>query len=102
PGVPLYTSRDLVHWAPVGHALTRRGQLDLRGVPSSGGVYAPTPRPHEGTFFLVTTLVGRGNLVVTAPSPRGPWSDPVWLDENGIDPSPPFPHGPVFYTRTGR
>ena len=102
PGVPLYTSRDLVHWTPVGHALTRRSQLDLRGVPSSGGVYAPTLRHHEGTFFLVTTLVGRGNFVVTAPSPRGPWSDPVWLDEDGIDPSLAFLDGRVFYTRNGR
>ena len=101
PGVPLYTSRDLVHWTPVGHALTRRSQLDLRGVPSSGGVYAPTLRHHDGTFFLVTTLVGRGNFVVTAPSPRGPWSDPIWLDEDGIDPSLAFLDGRVFYTRNG-
>ena len=102
PGVPLYTSRDLVHWTPVGHALTRRSQLDLRGVPSSGGVYAPTLRHHEGTFFLVTTLVGRGNFVVTARDPRGPWSDPIWLDEDGIDPSLAFLDGRVFYTRNGR
>jgi alpha-N-arabinofuranosidase len=102
PGVPLYTSRDLVHWTPIGHALTRRSQLDLRGVPSSGGIYAPTLRHHDGTFFLVATLVGRGNFVVTAPSPRGPWSNPVWLDEDGIDPSLAFLDGRVFYTRNGR
>ncbi len=36
PGVPLYHSRDLVHWRLVGHALTRRSQLDLAGVRSSG------------------------------------------------------------------
>jgi len=102
PGVPLYTSRDLVHWTPLGHALTRRSQLDLRGAPSSGGIYAPTLRHHEGTFFLVTTLVGRGNFVVTARSPRGPWSDPLWLDEDGVDPSLAFLDGRVFYTRNGR
>ena len=33
PGVPLYASRDLVTWRPIGHALTRRSQLDLTGVP---------------------------------------------------------------------
>src|SRR4029450_8646350 len=93
PGVPIYTSRDLVPSTPVGHALTRRSQLDLRGVASSAGIYAPTLRHHEGTFFLVTTLVGRGNFVVTAGRPRGPWSDPCWLDDDGVDPSLAFLDG---------
>src|SRR5262249_7634732 len=58
PGAPISHSRDLVSWRPLGHALTRGSQLDLTGVPSSGGMYAPTLRHHDGTFFLVTTLVG--------------------------------------------
>src|SRR5262245_59039915 len=41
PGVALHHSRDLVHWRQIGHALTRRSQLELRGVASSGGVWAP-------------------------------------------------------------
>ncbi len=102
PGVPLFASRDLVTWRPIGHALTRRSQLDLSGVPSSGGIYAPTLRHHDGTFFVVTTLVGRGNFVVTARDPRGPWSDPIWLDEDGIDPSLAFLDERIYYTRNGR
>ena len=102
PGVPLYASRDLVTWRPIGHALTRRSQLDLTGVPSSGGIYAPTLRHHDGTFFVVTTLVGRGNFVVTARDPRGPWSDPTWLDVDGIDPSLSFLDERIYYTRNGQ
>src|SRR4029453_8464218 len=101
PGVPIFHSRDLVSWRQLGHALTRPGQLDLTGVPSSGGIYAPTLRYHDGRFYLVTTLVGRGNFVVTADDPRGPWSDPHWLDEEGFDPSLDFLDGRVFYTRVG-
>jgi alpha-N-arabinofuranosidase len=40
--------------------------------------------------------------VVTARSPRGPWSDPVWLEGDGIDPSLAFLDGRVYLTRNGR
>jgi alpha-N-arabinofuranosidase len=102
PGVPLYHSRDLVTWRPLGHALTRGSQLDLTGVPSSGGIHAPTLRHHEGMFLLVTTLAGRGHLLVTARDPRGPWSEPTWLPGDGFDPSLAFLDGRVHLTRTGK
>ncbi len=101
PGIPIFTSRNLVDWRQIGHVLTRRSQLDLAGVRSSGGVYAPTLRHHNGTFYLVSTLVGRGNFLVTAARPAGPWSDPIWLDAEGIDPSLAFIGGRVYYTRNG-
>lgn len=93
PGLPIHRSRDLVSWEPVGHAIDRADQLDLAGVRSSNGLFAPTLRHHDGTFWLICTLVGQpegapgGNFYVTATDPAGPWSDPVWLDESGIDPS---------------
>lgn len=90
PGVPVFHSRDLVHWAQIGNALDRPEQLRLpAGVTtSSGGVYAPTLRHHDGRFWLITTNVnGGGNLLVTATDPAGPWSDPILLpDVPGIDP----------------
>jgi xylan 1,4-beta-xylosidase len=101
PGVPLFHSRDLVRWRQIGSALTRRSQLDLAGERSSGGIYAPTLRHHDGTFYLVTTHAGRGHFVVTARHPRGPWSDPHRLDSDGIDPSLAFLDGRVYYTRNG-
>jgi xylan 1,4-beta-xylosidase len=103
PGVPLFHSRDLVHWEQVGHVLTRRSQLDLSGVPSSAGVYAATLRHHGGRFYLVTTLIGGGgNFYVTARRPEGPWSDPIWLDRDGIDPSFLFTEAGAYYTRNGK
>jgi xylan 1,4-beta-xylosidase len=101
PGVPIFHSRDLVGWRQIGHALARRSQLDLSGERSSGGVYAPTLRHHEGTFYLVTTHVGRGHFVVTAKHPRGAWSEPSWLDSEGIDPSLAFLDDRVYFTRNG-
>lgn len=88
PGLPLFHSRDLVHWRPVGHALTRPSQLDLSACPSGLGLFAPTLRHHGGRFWLVSTHVGvRRNFVVWAEHIDGPWSDPLWLDWPGIDPS---------------
>jgi len=89
PGVPIFHSRDLVHWTQIGNALDRPSQLRLpSGTVSSGGIYAPTLRHHDGRFWLITTNVqGDGNLLVTATDPAGPWSDPVRLPAvGGIDP----------------
>jgi alpha-N-arabinofuranosidase len=36
---------------------------------------------------LVNGKTGRGNFVVTATQPQGPWSEPYWLESDGIDPS---------------
>ena len=96
PGLPVFRSRDLAHWEPVGHAVRR--QLDLSGLPSSSGLYAPTIRHHDGLFWVVCTLVdqradgeaaderrpGLGHFLVTAADPAGPWSEPAWLGGDGI------------------
>ncbi|MEU8661612.1 glycoside hydrolase family 43 protein [Actinoplanes philippinensis] len=89
PGVPIFHSRDLVHWEQIGNALDRPGQLTLPpATPSSGGVYAPTLRHHDGRFWLITTncAPGGGSFIVTADDPAGPWSDPVGVPGIGIDP----------------
>jgi alpha-N-arabinofuranosidase len=103
PGVPLSHSRDLVHWRQIGHCLARESQLPLHKAPSSGGIYAPTIRFHNGTFYMVTTNVSAGgHFFVTAKDPAGPWSDPVWIDQEGIDPSLFFDDdGTVYFTSTG-
>ncbi|MCD9873390.1 glycoside hydrolase family 43 protein [Streptomyces guryensis] len=89
PGVPVFHSRDLVNWTQIGNALDRPSQLRLPlDKPSSGGIYAPTLRHHDGRFWLIVTNVSAdGNLLVTATDPAGPWSDPVLLPGvPGIDP----------------
>lgn len=102
PGVPLWHSRDLVNWEQLGYILTRESQLPLDGCRVSGGIYAPTLRCHEGTWYMITTNTHRGgNFLVHAPDVRGPWSDPVWIDHDGIDPSLFWDQdGKVYYTGT--
>jgi xylan 1,4-beta-xylosidase len=89
PGVPIFHSTDLVNWTQIGNVLDRPSQLNLpAGTTSSGGIYAPTLRHHDGRFWMITTNVNdRGNLLVTATDPAGPWSEPVRLPGvPGIDP----------------
>lgn len=97
PGVPIHHSRDLVNWRLIGHALTRKSQFDLRGVADSGGVWAPSLSHADGQFWLIYTNVrnwgmGRpfkdiGIFLTTAPDILGPWSEPVFLNSIGFDPS---------------
>lgn len=89
PGLPLFHSKDLVHWEQIGNVLDRPGQLPLPlpGAKASGGLYAPTIRHHDGRYWVISTNVdGGGNFVVSAERSEGPWSDPVWIDLPGIDP----------------
>jgi alpha-N-arabinofuranosidase len=89
PGVPILHSKDMVNWNQIGYVLDRPEQLDLDGLGVSRGIFAPAIEHHDGTFYMITTLIDNGgNFVVTATDPAGPWSNPHWLREvNGIDPS---------------
>nr|WP_305182555.1 glycoside hydrolase family 43 protein [uncultured Schaedlerella sp.] len=104
PGVPIFHSRDLAHWEQVGNILDREEQLPLMGGEISEGIFAPTIRYHDGTFYMVTTnMTQGGNFIVTAQSPDGPWSDPYYLGEEakGIDPSLFFDtDGKCYYVGT--
>jgi len=89
PGVPIFRSKDLVHWTQIGNVLDRPSQLNVDSAGISRGIFAPVIREYAGTYYMITTLVDRGgNFFVTAKDPAGPWSDPIWLPEiDGIDPS---------------
>lgn len=95
PGVRLHESRDMVHWRPLPSPLSRASQLDMRGNPSSGGVWAPDLSYADGRFWLVyaDVKVVNGafkdcvNYLVTAEDIRGPWSEPVRLNGVGFDAS---------------
>lgn len=104
PGIPIFHSKDLVNWSQIGHCLTREAQLPLANSHSSAGIFAPTIRYHDGVFYVITTNITVGkNFFVTAEDPRGPWSDPIWLDDwPGIDPSLLFDdNGDVYITGNG-
>lgn len=111
PGIALYHSKDLANWKLIGHALTRESQLNLLGIASSEGVWAPdlTYCVTDRVFYLSYSVMKNWtydgprdihNYVVTSPTIEGPWSDPVYIDSGGIDPSLFFhPDGRTFYLR---
>jgi alpha-N-arabinofuranosidase len=96
PGLPVFHSRDLVNWKQMGNVIARPSQLDYDGLGVTRGLFAPALSQHGGTFYVVCTFVDKGgNFLMTATDPAGPWSDPVWLDFDGIDPS-------LFFDDDGR
>jgi xylan 1,4-beta-xylosidase len=104
PGVQIHHSRDLVNWRLLTRPLTRPGQLDMVGNPDSGGIWAPCLTYSDGLFYLIYTDVKYWkrdpykiayNYLVTAPSITGPWSEPVFLNGSGFDPS-------LFHDEDGR
>jgi xylan 1,4-beta-xylosidase len=103
PGVQLHHSRDLVNWELIGRPLNRPSQLDMLGVPDSGGVWAPCLSYYDGTFYLVYSNVhsfqgvwkDTPNYLVTTEDILGDWSDPVFLSSSGFD-------GSLFHDEDGR
>lgn len=103
PGVRLHHSKDLVNWELIEYPLNRISQLSLSGVGASQGIWAPCLTYHEGTFYLLYTVVkalycnmyDTNNYLVTAQDIHGPWSEPVPLNNFGFDPS-------LFHDEDGR
>jgi len=96
PGIPIFHSRDLVNWTQIGNVIDRPSQMDFNGKRITRSLFAPTIKYHDGVFYVVCTHVdGGGNFLVTATDPAGPWSDPIWLPFDGIDPS-------LFFDDDGR
>lgn len=102
PGVPLFESEDLVNWTQIGHVLTRKSQVMLDKVPSSGGVFAPTIRYDNGRFYMVTNNnTTNKNFYVYTDDIYGEWSDPIEVDQDGIDPSLYFEDGHAYFISNG-
>ncbi len=105
PAIPIWHSKDLVHWEQIGNAIDREEQgLRLNNVNVSGGVQACTIRYNDGTFYITSTCVepkwpsNNYNFIVTAKDPKGPWSKVHYLDNApGIDSSLFFDNGKAYY-----
>jgi xylan 1,4-beta-xylosidase len=104
PGVQIHHSRDLVNWRLLTRPLNRASQLDMLGDPDSCGVWAPCLTYSDGLFWLIYTDVKRygrttvggasgasmrdfHNYLVTSPTIDGEWSDALYLNSSGFDPS---------------
>lgn len=102
PGIPIFHSKDLVHWEQIGHGISRPEQIDYKNCEASLGLWAPTLRFHEGTYYIINTFVSEGrekrrdNFIITAKDPAGPWSQAHFIKgADGIDPS-------LFWDEDGR
>jgi len=95
PGVAIHHSKDLVNWELACYALNSTKYIDLRGNPTSGGVWAPCLTYSDGLFYLVYTDVKHfagtykdpHNYLITAKDINGPWSEPIYLNSSGFDAS---------------
>ena len=104
PGVQIHHSRDLINWRLLTRPLRRASQLNMLGDPDSCGIWAPCLTYDQGLFYLIYTDVKRygrtsvagasgaslrdfHNYLVTSESIEGEWSDPIYLNSSGFDPS---------------
>ena len=102
PGVPLFESENLVNWKQIGYVLTRKSQVVLEKIGSSGGVFAPTIRCNDGRFYMVTTNdTTHENFYVYTDDIYGEWSEPISVDQGGIDPSLYFEDGRTYFMSNG-
>lgn len=102
PCIPISHSRDLVHWETIGYAITRADWAGLDGLEGGRGYWAPDISFYEGRFYITATYrlgdegkIKRLQMVTSSKYPQGPYCQPVFLDEDGIDPS-------IFTDRDGR
>lgn len=89
PGLPVFHSRDLVHWEQICNAMGAENGLHVSANSGAGGVMAPTIRHHNGKFYIINAnFSDRGNFIITADAAAGPWCAPHYLEDvPGIDAS---------------
>lgn len=96
PGVEIHRSKDMVTWEKIPSPLSEKRLLDMEGASASCGIWAPCLSYSDGLFWLIYTNVrswnsgpwkDTPNYLTTAPSIEGPWSDPIYLNSSGFDPS---------------
>ncbi|MBQ0138851.1 MAG: glycoside hydrolase family 43 protein [Kurthia sp.] len=95
PGVGIYHSKDLSNWTLVRRPVERLSQLNMLGNPDSGGVWAPCLSYADGKFWLIYSDIkvvsgqwkDGHNYLVTAESMEDEWSEPIYLNSAGFDPS---------------
>lgn len=94
PCIPISHSKDLIHWEVIGHAITNPQWAGLDELEGGRGYWAPDISYHNGRFYITATYrlndvppVYRRQMIVSSENPEGPYSKPVFIEEDGIDPS---------------
>ena len=91
PGLPILISKDLVNWELKNYAIKERLPFDTYDAPAHAkGIWAPSLRYHNGTFYIFVGMPDEGIFVLTAKDPLGEWSEPHLLlpGKGYIDPCP--------------
>ncbi len=102
PCIPVSHSTDLIHWEIIGHAITNREWTGIDGLDGGRGYWAADISFYEDRFYITATLrynddtphmaadgTGqyRRQIVVSSDRPEGPYTEPAYIEEDGIDPS---------------
>jgi len=94
PCIPISHSKDLIHWEIIGHAITNPKWAALDELEGGRGYWAPDISYYKGRFYITATYrlndvppTYRRQIVVSSDKPEGPYSEPSYIDEDGIDPS---------------
>ena len=104
PCIPISHSKDLIHWEVIGHAITNPKWAGLGHLEGGRGYWAPDISYYDGKFYITATYRQndtvedvdsyawnatpyRRQMVVSSERPEGPYSEPAFIEEDGIDPS---------------
>lgn len=107
PGIPIYASQDLLNWKLVSSCFNRPSQFPelANYTDQSYGIFAPTLRYRNGTFYSVVVAVGPLTGLIfktTDPFRDGAWEDPIRFTPAGIDPNIFWDDdGQVYLTQSG-
>lgn len=101
PGLPLLHSKDLVNWELMSYAFDRLDfgpayRLEDGKEVYGRGIWAPSLRYHDGTFYIITNINNVGGQIFSAKNPRGPWKHHT-LESNIHDPSVLFDDDGMVY-----
>lgn len=90
PAMPLLHSKDLVNWKVVNYILDKIPEFRYRNPMHGCGVWAPSIRYHEGTYYVCFPMPDEGIYMTTTKDPFGKWSEPVNIRPGAgwIDPCP--------------
>lgn len=95
PGVRIYSSENLIDWHYETSVLTSPEKTNLKGNPVGCSIWGPFATYHNGKYYIVYTNVNStrvpykdvNNYIVCADNIHGPWSEPVYVNSSGFDPS---------------
>lgn len=90
PALPILHSKDLVNWKVVNYCLKHIPEFRYNNPLHGCGVWAPSIRYYEGTYYVCFPMPDEGIYMTTTKDPFGEWSEPINIRPGAgwIDPCP--------------